>query len=65
MIARSFDGNVNLELVLAALPPEDWDLTPALAAVEEELRTPAGPVVTVKRVAVIFDFATLQVDLDP
>lgn len=64
MIEQSFDGNVNLELVLAALPPEDWDLTPALAAVEEELRTPAGPVITIKRVAVLFDFATLQVDLD-
>ena len=42
MIARSFDSGVNLELVLAALPPEDWDLTSALAAVEEELRTPAA-----------------------
>lgn len=64
MIQQEHDRNVNLELVLAALPPEDWDLTPALAAVEEELRTPAGPVITIKRVAVIFDFATLQVDLD-
>ena len=64
MIQQEHDRNVNLELVLSALPPEDWDLTPALAAVEEELRTPAGPVITIKRVAVIFDFATLQVDLD-
>ena len=63
MIARSFDGNVNLELVLAALPPEDWDLTPALAAVEEELRTPAGPTVTVKRTAVHFDLDQMQVRL--
>lgn len=63
MIQQSFDGNVNLELVLAALPPEDWDLTPALAAVEEELRTPVGPVVEVKRVAVRFDFSELQVRL--
>ena len=31
---------------------------------EEELRTPAGPVITIKRVAVHFDFATQQVDLD-
>ena len=54
MIAWSFDSNINLELVLAALPPEDWDLTPALAAVEEELRTPADPVITIKRVAVLF-----------
>ena len=64
MIQQEHDRSVNLELVLSALPPEDWDLTPALAAVEEELRTPAGPVITIKRVAVIFDFATLQVDLD-
>ncbi len=64
MMAWSFDGNVNLELVLAALPPEDWDLTPARAAVEEELRTPASPEITIKRVAVLFDFATQQVDLD-
>lgn len=63
MITQSFDSGVNLELVLVALPPEDWDLTPALTAVEEELRTPAGPVITIKRVAVIFDFATQQVDL--
>ena len=66
MITRSFGRDVNLELVLAvaALSPEDWDLTPALAAVAEELRTPAGPVITIKRVAVLFDFATMQVDLD-
>ena len=66
MIQQEHDRSVNLELVLSALPPEDWDLTPALAAVEEEFRTPAGPVITIKlkRVAVIFDFATLQVDLD-
>ena len=66
MIQQGHDRSVNLELVLSALPPEDWDLTPALAAVEEEFRTPAGPVITIKlkRVAVIFDFATLQVDLD-
>lgn len=64
MIQQSFDSNVNLELVLAALPPEDWDLTSALAAVEEELRTPAGPVTTIKRVAVVFDFTTRQVKLD-
>lgn len=66
MIEQSFDSSINLELVLAvaALSPEDWDLTPALAAVEEELRTPAGPVITIKRVAVLFDFATMQVDLD-
>ena len=66
MIEQSFDSSINLELVLAvaALPPEDWDLTPALTAVEEELRTPAGPLITIKRVAVIFDFATLQVCLD-
>ena len=64
MIEQSFDGNVNLELVLASLPPEDWDLTPALAAVEEELLTPAGPVITIKRVAVLFDFEALKVDLD-
>lgn len=37
MITRSFGRDVNLELVLAALPPEDWDLRPALAAVEEML----------------------------
>ena len=64
MIQQEHGSSVNLELVLAALPPEDWDLTPALAAVEEELRTPAGPVITIKRVAVLFDFATMQVDLD-
>lgn len=64
MIQQEHDCSVNLELVLATLSPEDWDLTPALAAVEEELRTPAGPVITIKRVAVIFDFATLQVSLD-
>ena len=63
MIEQSFDGGVNLELVLAALPPEDWDLTPALAAVEEELRIPAGPVITIKRVAVHFDLDQMQVRL--
>ena len=64
MIEQSFGSGINLELVLAALPPEDWDLTPALAAVEEELRTPASSIITIKRVAVLFDFATMQVDLD-
>ena len=64
MIQQSFDSSVNLELVLAALPPEDWDLTPALAAVEEELRTPEDPVITIKPVAVLFDFEALKVDLD-
>ena len=64
MIQQEHGSSVNLELVLAALPPEDWDLTPALAAVEEELRTPAGPIITIKRTAVRFDFATQQVDLD-
>ena len=57
MIQQSLGRDVNLELVLAALPAEDWDLTPALNAVEEELRTPVGPVVEVKRVAVRFDFS--------
>ena len=64
MITQSFDRSINLELMLAALPPEDWDLTPALAAVEEELQTPVGPIIIIKRTAVLFDFATQQVDLD-
>ena len=64
MIQQILSPDVNLELVLAALPVEDWDLTPALAAVEEELRTPASPVVTVKRTAVHFDLDQMQVRLD-
>ena len=63
MIQQSLGRDVNLELVLAALPTEDWDLTPALNAVEEELRTPVGPVVEVKRVAVRFDLDQMQVRL--
>lgn len=63
MIQQSLDHGVNLELVLSALQAEDWDLTPALAAVEEELRTPAGPAVTVKRTGIQFDFNQMQVRL--
>lgn len=61
MIQQSLSQDVNLELVLAALPAEDWDLTPALAAVEEELRTPVGPVVTIKRTAVHFDLDQMKI----
>ena len=63
MIWQEHGHDVNLELVLAAIPAEDWDLTPALAAVEEELRTPAGPVVTIKRTSVHFDLDQMQVSL--
>ena len=63
MIQQEHDHSVSLELVLSALPAEDWDLTPALAAVEEELRTSAGPAVTVKRTAVHFDLDQMQVRL--
>lgn len=61
MIQQSLSPDVNLELVLAALPAEDWDLTPALAAVEEELRATAGPVVTIKRTAVHFDLDQMKI----
>ena len=61
MIQQEKDIGINLELVLAALPAEDWDLTPALDAVKEELRTPAGPVVTIKRTGVHFDLDLMQV----
>lgn len=63
MIQQEHDCSVNLELVLGALPAEGWGLTPALAAVEAELRTLAGPTVTVKRTAVHFDLDQMQVRL--
>jgi hypothetical protein len=66
MIQQEHGSSINLELVLAALPVEDWDLTltPALAAVEEEIRVPVGPAaVTFKRTAVHFDLEQIQVRL--
>lgn len=63
MIQQEHGSSVNLELALAALPVEDWDLTPALAAVEEEIRVPVGPAVTFKRTAVHFDLDQMQVRL--